>query len=49
MSICKSKTAHGSMLNAHSKKENYEKDITTYIRTDILDDCNGTEHHQSHR
>jgi hypothetical protein len=38
MSICKSKTAHGSKLGAHSKKENYEKDITSHISIIIIGD-----------
>ena len=36
MSNCKLKTAHGSKPVAHSKKENYEKDITTYISVIII-------------
>ena len=36
MSNCKLKTAHGSKPVAHSKKENYEKDIISYNRIIIF-------------
>ena len=38
--------AHGSQLTA---KKKYEKDITSDIRFVVLDDCIGTEHHQSYK
>ena len=43
MSNCKLKTAHGSKPVAHSKKENYEKDIITYNRVIYFGSCFFTE------
>ena len=42
-SNCKLKTAHGSKPVAHSKKENYEKDITSHIRIVVRDVCDSAE------